>query len=438
MFILRDLFTGTKRFGELRRVIGSVSQKVLVVLLLFLSACAPKEDVPAVTAKEKPVTLAVATDLHYISPAICDNGETFCTMVEHSDGKAMLYIQEIMETFVAEMTQLQPDAVLLTGDLTLLGAKASHEDMAKLLEQLQTAGIQTLVIPGNHDLDSASALSFSGETYAPTEGVTAEEFVQLYAPFGFDQALSRDEASLSYVYAPRKDLRVLMLDTNAGAWCSVTEETMKWAERQLKAAKRAGAKVVAASHQNMDIHNPRFTWGYQIVGGDDLRALYETYGVLCNLSGHLHNQHIVDGAVPEVATSALSICPNQYGVITYDGETFSYETKELDVSGWAKEKGETDPNLLDFAAYSEEFMTAVNRDKTAQRLADSGLTEEEIALLADTIARLNTAYFSGGAFDLTPYAEGIALWRANGGSDHLESIAAEAAEEYRTLTVTAR
>ena len=227
-----------------------------------------------------------------------------------------------------------------------------------------------------------------------------------------------------------------MLDTNAGAWCSVTEETMKWVERQLKAAKRAGAKVVAASHQNMDIHNPRFTWGYQIVGGDDLRALYEKYGVICNLSGHLHNQHIVDGAVPEVATSALSICPNQYGVITYDGKTFSYETKELDVSGWAKGKGETDPNLLDFAAYSEEFMTAVNRSKTAERLADSGLSEEETALLADTIARLNTAYFSGAAFDLTPYAEGIALWRANGGNVHLESIAAEAAEDYRTLTVT--
>lgn len=410
---------------------------VLATLLLLPAGCAPKEDVPAVTSKDEPVTLVQATDLHYISPAICDNGAAFHTLVENSDGKAMFYIQEIMETFVDEMTALRPDAVLLTGDLTLLGAKASHEDLARLLDKLRGAGVQTLVIPGNHDLNSDSAMTFSGEDYAAAEGLSAEEFKELYAPFGLNQALSRDEHSLSYVYAPRKDLRVLMLDTNAGAWCSVTDETMEWVEQQLKAAKRAGAKVIAASHQNMDIHDPRFTWGYQIVGGDDLRALYEKYGVLCNLSGHLHNQHIVDGKVPEVATSALSICPNQYGIITYDGETFSYQTKELDVSTWAEKNGRTDPNLLDFASYSEEFMTAVNGHKTAARLADSGLSEEDVALLADTVARLNTAYFSGAAFDLEPYAEGIALWRAKVGNAHVENIAAEAAEDYRRLTVTA-
>ena len=414
-----------------------LSAAALAALLLLLPACGAKEDVPAVTSRDEPVTLVQATDLHYISPAICDNGAAFHTMVENSDGKAMFYIQEIMETFVDEMTALQPDGVLLTGDLTLLGAKASHQDLAKLLGKLREAGVQTLVIPGNHDLDSTSALSFDGEDYASAQGLSAEEFETLYAPYGFDQALSRDEHSLSYVYAPRKDLRVVMLDANAGGWCSVPDETMGWLEQQLKAAKRAGARVVAASHQNLAVHDPRFTWGYQIVEGDDLRALYEKYGVLCNLSGHLHNQHIVDGAVPEVATSALSICPNQYGVVTYDGETLSYETKELDVAAWAAKNGRTDAELLDFAAYSEEFMTAVNRNKTAAKLADSGLTEEEAALLADTVARLNTAYFSGAAFDLAPYEEGIALWRANGGNRHLESIAAEAAEDYRCLTVTA-
>lgn len=409
----------------------------LAALLVLLPACGAREDVPDVTAKDDPVTLVLATDLHYISPAICDNGEAFHTLVENSDGKATFYIQEIAETFVDEMVALQPDGVLLTGDLTLLGAKASHEDLAKLLEQLTEAGVQALVIPGNHDLDSADALSFDGGTYAAAEGLTEEEFEALYAPYGFDQALSRDEHSLSYLYAPRKDLRVVMLDTNAGAWCSVPDETMTWLEQQLKAAQRAGAKVIAASHQNMDIHNPRFTFGYQIVNGDALRALYEKYGVLCNLSGHLHNQHIVDGAVPEIATSALSICPNQYGIMTYDGETFTYEAKTLDVSGWAERNGLTDPNLLDFAVYSEEFMTSVNRNKTAARLAESGLSEAEIALLADTFAQLNTAYFSGAPFDPAPYAEGMDLWRANGGSDFLETIVAEAGEDYRRLTVPA-
>ena len=194
--------------------------------------------------------------------------------------------------------------------------------------------------------------------------------------------------------------------------------------------------MIAASHQNIDIHNPRFTCGYQIVEGDALAALYEKYGVVCNLSGHLHNQHIVGGAVPEVATSALSIAPNQYGIIRYNGKTCSYETKQLDVSTWAEKNGRTDPELLDFAAYSAEFMVSVNRDKTAAKLADSGLDEADIALLADTFGRLNAAYFAGAPFDPTPYEAVVELWQAKVGNGYLESVLAGAGEEHRVLTVS--
>lgn len=39
VLILRDLMPGTKRFGELRRSIGSVSQKVLTSQLRDMEAC---------------------------------------------------------------------------------------------------------------------------------------------------------------------------------------------------------------------------------------------------------------------------------------------------------------------------------------------------------------------------------------------------------------
>ena len=39
VLILRDLMPGTKRFGELRRSIGSVSQKVLTAQLRDIEAC---------------------------------------------------------------------------------------------------------------------------------------------------------------------------------------------------------------------------------------------------------------------------------------------------------------------------------------------------------------------------------------------------------------
>ena len=70
----------------------------LAALFFLLTACGAKEDVPPETCAAAPVTLVQATDLHYISPTICDNGAAFHTLVEHSDGKAMFYIQEILET----------------------------------------------------------------------------------------------------------------------------------------------------------------------------------------------------------------------------------------------------------------------------------------------------------------------------------------------------
>lgn len=375
-----------------------------LALAASLCGCGPREaNVPDRTSGEDPVTLVLATDLHYISPAICDNGAAFHTAVQSGDGKTMYYIQEIMEAFVAEMTALAPDAVILSGDLTFSGAKASHRDLAELLEKLEEAGVPVLAIPGNHDLDSTSALAFSGEAWSQVESVTAQEFAQLYAPFGPEEAVSKDERSLSYVYAPRKDLRVLMVDANGGGWNSLPDETMEWVEAQLKNAKRAGAGVIAVSHQNLDIHNPIFSWGYQIVQGEQLRTLYEKYGVLCNLSGHLHIQHITDRPLPDIATSALSICPNQYGVLTYNNKELTYETRVLDVSGWAAEQGLTDPNLLDFTSYSKDFMIETARAKQQSRLEEAGVDPAEARARAATFARLNAVYFAGDPIDPADY-----------------------------------
>lgn len=38
MLVLRDLMTGTKRFGELKKCVGNVSQKVLTVQLRAMEA----------------------------------------------------------------------------------------------------------------------------------------------------------------------------------------------------------------------------------------------------------------------------------------------------------------------------------------------------------------------------------------------------------------
>ena len=66
------------------------------------------------------------------------------------------------------------------------------------------------------------------------------------AAFGFDDALSHDADSLSYVAALSDDLRLLMLDVNTSAAPNaVLKGTLSWARRQLMQAQADGCRVVA-------------------------------------------------------------------------------------------------------------------------------------------------------------------------------------------------
>ena len=66
-------------------------------------------------------------------------------------------------------------------------------------------------------------------------------------------------------------------------------------------------------------------------------------------------QHYMKDGVTEIATSSLAVSPNQYGIIDFSNNKFSYCTKAVDVSAWAERNSIDDSDLLDFSAYSEDF-----------------------------------------------------------------------------------
>jgi len=335
-------------------------------------------------------TLIVATDLHYIAPALTDHGAFFENMIHRSDGKVMEYIEELTDAFLAEVIEAAPDALILSGDLTFNGARESHEALAEKLRAVTDAGIPVLVIPGNHDLDRADAARFSGDGFTRVPSVTAADFADIYRGFGFAQGIAADSASLSYTAEISPALRVLMLDVNTSdSYNRVKPETLAWVEAQLRDAADAGAKVIAVSHQNVYRHNRVIYSGYVIENADELLALYGKYGVLLNLSGHLHCQHIVRGTgFAEIATSSLAVNPCQYGVITLSDPTLEYVTKPVDVSAWVAANGLTDPSLLDFTQYARDFFLGSGRT-----LIDE--SDPDAAALSRFFAELNLHYFAG-------------------------------------------
>lgn len=384
--------------------------------------------------------IAVASDLHYIAPALTDHGEFFTALTESSDGKLMRYMEELTDAFLAEMERERPEALLLTGDLSFNGAALSHTALAGKLRRLEAAGIPVLVVPGNHDMNNPSAASFSENGYTRVPSVSAAGFRRIYREFGYDEALSEDADSLSYVYPLSGTARVLMLDFNTAEHpCGFSEETLQWVRAQLEESQAAGVFLLAAGHQNL-FQQTVFRGGYVIDRAEELAALLRAYGVPLYLSGHLHVQHwmTVDG-LTEIATSALSVSPCRYGLVSAGDGGLRYEARETDVSAWARERGETNPALLDFAAWAAAYFDTRNRNQTAETLSLFAYTEEEAARMTEYIVALNRAYFSGDMRDaaaLDPDGEIRALFDRFPGlhSAYLASIQGDIGQDYRTWT----
>lgn len=283
------------------------------------------------------LTLFVATDLHYLAPELTDHGSCFTQMIERGDGKVMAYSEELVEAFVAQVIARHPDALILSGDLTFDGERASHEALAVKLAQ----------------------------------------------------------------------------------------------------ARRDGCRVITVSHQSLLSHSSApFTSGFSIGNAYALYELYAQAPVLCNLSGHIHMQHMrfTEDGLWDIATSSLAVSPNQYGVLTITENELTYRTETVDVSAWAAAKGLHDPNLLDFASYSEGFF----KESARRRALAAATKDDHPEQLADYSAALTAAYFAGRMDAFSPDEQMNERWKQQPSflSLHIESILKEPPRNHCTLTLS--
>ena len=405
---------------------------------------AKKKQTGEKSAPAGPLSFIHATDLHYISRSLTDNGPAFRFVADHADGKTLLYVTELVQAFLAEVKIKKPEVLILGGDLSFNGEYESHVMLSGMLAEIKDAGVRVLVIPGNHDIDYSGAAAFSGTEIQKARTISAAEFRSLYGPFGYDGALSRAPDTLSYMAEVGGIFRILMLDTSTVSMCALTDKTLAWAEKVLKDSAKKRIPVLAVSHQNLMAHNPMFSAGFRIRGAEKLLKLYRDTGVLANLSGHMHLQHIRKEGLTEIATSALSLSPNQYGELSFDGKTLEYRNCPVDVSAWAADSGAEDPNLLDFADYAERYARdGAVRQALSQLSKGPGnkLPEDEKKQLAETFSRLNYAYFAGHRVPLEDLGEGIARWKEQEESflrAYIRTILrdAEAGKDYHHCTIT--
>ena len=373
-----------------------------------------------VSGKE-PLTIWTATDIHYLSSTLADNGELFKKVMLDGDAKLTEHAPEIVDEFFEEVISAKPDALVITGDLTFNGEIVSLRELAEKLREVQNAGIPVLVIPGNHDIDSYRAYSYSGSEVEYTENISKEEFREICRDFGISEALSAADDSFSYVYAVSDDTWIMTIDANTQGAGRVTDETLKWAEEQLKKAQKNGITVITATHQSVLAQNKRMVFGYIISNHEEVEDLLRNYGVKLNLSGHVHMQHTAaeyadgseaetggenavmgeDGVLTDIATGSMTVAALRYGIVELDeNRDFTYTMASVNTM---REEAE------------ERFKNRTHK-QVAEALENISAAPEEKAKMAEFAEDINYKFFTGVLPEdyFEEHSEGIELWRKYG------------------------
>lgn len=407
----------------------------------------------------EPPFFIVASDVHYQSPAMTDYGAAFQNFLRNDDGKVVQYLDQITDAFLAEAVEKQPDALILSGDLTQNGEKANHEALAEKLRGVEEQGVPVLVIPGNHDINHPEASYFEGEERKAAEGITADGFYSIYREFGYDEAMDRDEASLSYMYRVDDRYWLMMLDScqydpenKIGG--RIRKETLAWMEEWLKRAKEEHVLVIPIAHHNLLKESTLYPEDCTLENAVPVIDLLEGFGLPVYISGHLHLQRIKKHGnggpsqteepygIYEIVSDSMAIPPCQYGELRWkeDG-SFDYGTCQIDVAGWAKEQGLTDENLLNFPQYSADFLVETIQNQLYASIG--GIPKDRKFHMAKLYGQLNSAYCAGTAVNRRDVKKNLMYfyWERYLGTDpwydNMQAILKDVGHDNNALSLTA-
>lgn len=351
-----------------------------------------------------------ASDIHYVSSGLMDYGKAFHELVDNGDGKVVRYMPQIWQAFTEEVIAARPDALVLSGDLTMNGEKINHQELASKLADIEASGIPVLVIPGNHDVNNPYSTQYIGDYQTPVETVTPEEFCQIYGAYGYDEAVSHAPDSLSYLYILNETTWMLMLDSciyepDNEVDGEIKEGTMEWIEQCLKDAYAQGITVIPVAHHNLQELSRVYVEECVIRNYKEVTRLLEKYLTPVFFSGHLHVQYIhkhMKGpgmpenhyGITEMVSNSLIIPPCQYGALAlHENGTMSYHTRNTDISGWAAKHGENNPDLLEFPIFSGQYVRSVIRNQIYKEI--NYLPEEIKAGMVEFYADLYGDYYAG-------------------------------------------
>lgn len=349
------------------------------------------------------VKIAVITDIHFLDTRLTAEGEAL-SAYERATGRNITDLHAVLDTVLADLTREAPDLLLITGDITNHGEKQSHLGFIEKLRLLQNQRIRILVIPGNHDINIPDAKAYKGKQAISTETISKEEFAELYGPFGYSDALKRDESSLSYLAEINESVWLLCFDTNRyeeHTTKSITSgrllpETMDWAIDILDEAKDKGIIVLGMMHHGLVEHMPyqaAFFPQYLIDEWEKNADLLADAGLKVVFTGHFHANDITmhtssaGNVIYDVETASLAQYPFAYRLMKLIDTGLSINTRFVTSL----------PGNPDLAARYRDKLETITRRVAENRWEelDIPMSQETVEALTDVIVKLSLIHVRG-------------------------------------------
>lgn len=309
-------------------------RKIIITLLLILSWS---------LYSQQPLKIAVISDTHYLSSKLAKPGAALNNF-EKATGRNIEDLHAVLHKVVSNLQSYKPDILLIPGDITNHGERESHLDFVAALKPLTDIGTRIFVVPGNHDVNIPNSKKYEGDTTSPIQSVSAKEFAEIYASYGYASAAKRDTASLSYLAVINDSTWLLSIDSNLHKEYKTSSissgrilpETMKWCLEILKEATSKDILVIGMMHHGLIEHMPYqaiFFSDYLIDDWKDKAQILADNGLKIILTGHFHSNDVTlltsskGNTIYDIETGSLSGYPFPYRLMTLQNNVLSIETR---------------------------------------------------------------------------------------------------------------
>lgn len=339
---------------------------LLLVFSVLISLVIP------VSAQSDELKIMVATDTHFrnidsyggpdesmkTSPLIRGNVDPEIFYYASQQGQMDCESKAIMKQMLKTFIESDDEFLIIGGDLTD-GSRAAHTELAALFKETEEkSGKHIFVTCGNHDCAAK----------ADDNKIDISEFTEIYADFGFNEAISRDENSASYAVDLSDSYRLLAIDSciygkDDG---EITNNDLKWIEEQVNAAKKDGKKLIAMMHHSI---LPHFTVQPIMNNYGKVAEKFADWGIKYVFTGHIHANDIASAVskkgntVYDVQTGSLITAPNAFRHVSFTSEKVEITSEavtEIDINdlpdGYSQ--AQLDYIQQDFTAYTQGFFEA--------------------------------------------------------------------------------